>query len=255
MAAQSPVTHNVYVLAPARAPRGAGGPLAQGADAWTPGEKKSRKLTLAVLEYVHGRLALFSEMGVRVRVHRVRGSDLEDPRLVAAMKDRGITSLPALLTPNGAYCGNNRIRDVYDKNVQEFRAWKRVQGPAAGLAPEDDLAAFYRSEMTFERAAADDGLGDGDEIGEGGGMMDAFRHTMRRREPPAARRDNVGAGDNDDTMDALIDRMAGGIGAQAFAGGEAPGALGGDSLDLDAGGDVQDDLMERAYWANQELTM
>jgi len=269
-----PVVHNLYVLV-------------VGGNAAAPNDRKGRELTLAILKYIHDRLPVFTKMGVNIRVHKVNKSDLGNARLVAAMERRGISSLPALVTPNNTYVGNRSIGGVYEKNIAEYQAFRR-QGTEAptGIAQDDDaLASFYRSEMTFEKAADDDGLGndgdgignDGDGIGEGGDMMDAYRQMMQRRETretkgpgrgqpappkrggapaPARRPDNVApraGGTGDSTMDSLIDRMAGDIDAQTFEDAFAGG--GGDSLDLDGGMNAQDDLMEKAYWANQELTM
>lgn len=272
-----PVVHNLYVLTVGGAARAAN-------------DQKSRDLTLAILKYVHERLEIFTTMGVKIRVHKVKKSDLANPRLVEAMKARGISSLPALVTPNSTYVGNRAIGDVYEKNIMEYEAWKRrdVEGPS-GMVAEDDLASFYQDEMTFERAAQEDDLGDeGDGIGEGGDMMDSYRSMMQKREgreqrpggprppqprppagsggrppagsggnPPARRPDNVArGGSGDDILDSLIDRMAGDIDSQTFEQAFAGG--GGDSLDeegLDTGGNAQDDIMESAYWANQEMSM
>ena len=257
-----PVVHNLYVLV-------------IGGNTAAPNDKKSRELTLAILQYVHDRLPLFNKMGVKIRVHKVKKSDLGNPRLVEAMKRRGITSLPALVSPNNTYVGNRAIGEVYEKNIAEYQAFLRkdVEAPT-GMAPDDDdLASFYRSEMTFEKANNDDGG-----LGEGGDMMDNYRSMMQRREtretkdpgrgqtapsrpaaapsraPASGRRgDNVSGASGDSSMDSLIDRMAGDIDSQtfedAFAGGD------GDSLDLDGGNSAADDLMEKAYWANQELSM
>lgn len=257
-----PVVHNLYVLVVDK-------------QATAPNEMKSRELTLRILNFIHGRLALFTEMGIKIRVHKVRKSDLQNQRLAQAMKAKKISSLPALVTPNNTYLGNREIEEVYEKNVQEFNAWKRrgVESPA-GLAPEDELDTFYQSEMTFERAEADGG-DDDDTIGEGTDMMDSYRMMVQKREtrdasrprggrpPPAksaaprpaapSRPNNLGQGATD-SMDNLIDRMAGEIDAQTLEDAFSDG--GGDSLEDDTPGvNAQDDLMERAYWANQELSM
>jgi hypothetical protein len=259
------VVHNLYVLV-------------VGENAAAPNSRKGRELTLAILKYIHDRLPVFTKMGVNIRVHKVKKSDLGNARLVEAMKRRGISSLPALVTPNNTYVGNRSIGEVYEKNIAEYQAFLRqgTEAPTGIAQDDDDLASFYRSEMTFEKAADDDGLGDdGDGIGEGGDMMDSYRQMMQRRETkgpgrgqtapghaappkrggapaPARRPDNV-APRAGGTMDSLIDRMAGDIDAQTFEDAFAGG--GGDSLDLDGGTNAQDDLMEKAYWANQELSM
>ena len=247
-------------------------------------DRKSHALTLEVLRYVHGHLAAFRQMGLDVRVNRIRSQDLQNAKLVAAMQKRGITRLPALTTPNNVYLGFNEIQDIYDRNVKEFAAvGRRGERAVEGASLEDDLTSFYQDEMTFERAeedAQEEGIG-----GEGGDMMDDYRRMMERRErsgaarpkpggggrpmpsAPDARRaapprgaahpgrpDNVGSARPVDPEDAeiqeTIDRLARDIDdnfrSQAFASG------GGDSYDDgEGGGDFQDDLMEAAFYANQ----
>ena len=245
------IIHNLYVLV-------VGGP------AHGPNDQKSRDLTFAILEYIRDHIPIFTEMGIKVRVHKIKKSDLSNPQLVQAMKSRGITSLPALTTPNNTYVGNRLIEDVYEHNIQEYKAWKR-QGieEHAGIAPEDDLVSFYRSEMSAERAAEDNDRGE-DSIGEGGDILDSYRVAMQRRESrnprtsggpvaptrepsthiarPPRRPNNISSGSSNDTM-------AGQTFGQAFTSEDI------DSEEIDTGGSSQDDLMENAYWTNQESSM
>jgi hypothetical protein len=234
-------------------------------------DSKSRNITLSALKYVHTRTEAFSKMGITVRVNRIRSQDLHDPRLVEAMRHRGITRLPALTTPNNVYIGLKSIIDIYERNLGEFAArTRRGESDVAGIEPESDLEAFYRGEMTFAGAeddAQEAGMGEGDE------MMNSYRHMMERRDsggPPSAGRpaisgldatshatpgrpNNIRSSREVDPEDAeiqdTIDRLASDIDVnlrqRAFAGG------GGDSLDDDGDGDsFQDDLMERSYYAN-----
>jgi hypothetical protein len=250
--------------------------------------QKGRQLTLQALQYIHSRLQVLATMGIKVRVNKIRKSDLANPRLVAAMKKEGITRLPALVTPNNVYVGNREIMDVYEKNVKEFEAWnRRDEKKVSGLAPEDDLRSFYAEEMTFERAAHDQ---DGAEtMGETSDMMDSYRKMMVRREQsakhrtpgrpapaslpaehqgapaslpaeyqgaPAPRRaDNVSLNpENDPDTAMLIDRLAADIDSQTFD--QAFSGGGGDTHDSsDRTGSAQDDLMEAAFWANQDTSM
>lgn len=250
----------------------------------------SRRLTLIVLRYVRDNLAVFTSMGVRVQVHRVRRADLANPRLVEAMKRRGIGSLPALVTPNKTYVGNSAIIGLYAQNIAALRAGRgeggkagksgKAGGGGGGKNPpiddeDDELAAFYGEEMTFSKAGADDSLDD-EAIGENGSgmdMMGAYQARMRTREKadasPAggagpgpggggaggARRDNVAA--DEESISALVGRMAGGRADSAEAAG-GPGGLGGGGApgeEDDEGGDTPQDLMmEQAFWENQELS-
>ena len=262
------VTHNIYVK------------VVTGADA----DHKSRGITIDVLKYVHSRLPMFARMGLTVKVNKIRSEDLQNPRLVEAMRKRGITRLPAMTTSNSVYIGLKEISDVYERNIKEFAAVaSRGEHPVEGFLPEDDLDNFYRNEMTFDRANEDEqetGIGEGDE------MMDSYRHMMEHREnkgpgssrlaagrpvsttgnfrsapprpPSSVRPDNIAPpprrpvdaedAEIQDTIDRLARDIDDGTRERAFAGG------GGDSLD-DDGADPQDDLMERAYWSNQSETL
>lgn len=234
-------------------------------------DAKSRSITLSTLKYVHSRLQTFSNMGLVVRVNKIRSQDLQDSRLVDAMRRRGITRLPALITPNNVYLGLTEISDIYERNIGEFAATNRREEHAVtGSELESDLDSFYRSEMTFAQAEDDDKETG---IGEGEDMMNSYRDMMEQREgstprPPTAGRpmaslgdrnpapvrsapgrpDNVRSADPEDAeIQETIDRLSADIDdnlrSRAFAGG------GGDSLD-DDGDSFQDDLMERAYYAN-----
>lgn len=255
-------------------------------------DSKSRLITLEILKYVSSRIAMFRRMGIVVQVKKVRPVDLQNAKLLAAMKGRGITRLPALTTLNNVYLGYKEISDVYERNIREFNAMKgREEKAVVGAAPDADddqydLQAFYKDEMSFERAdedAQETGIGESDD------MMDSYRTMMERREqsesgrrkpgrpaaaagapagqgrsapPPAgaarARPDNIAAppparrpapSDPDDaeimeTIDRLARDIDEGTRTRAFS------ASGGDSLDDDGGSDIQDELMERAYYSN-----
>jgi len=263
-------THNIYVK------------VVTGDDV----DHKSRGITLGVLKYVHSRLPMFAQMGLIVKVNKIRSEDLQNPRLVEAMRKRGITRLPAMTTSNSVYIGLKEISDVYERNIKEFTAVaSRGEHPVEGFLPEDDLDNFYRNEMSFDRVNEDEqesGIGEGDE------MMDSYRHMMEHREnkgpghsrqtasrpvsttgnfrsappppPSSIRPDNIAPPSRrpvdaedveiQDTINRLARDIDGGMRERAFTGG------GGDSLDDDDGGaDPQDDLMERAYWSNQSETL
>lgn len=261
-ASTGPVTHHAYVLV-------------VNANQRAPTDVKSRKLTLRILTYIKAQLPIFGQMGVRILVHKIRRADLQKPKVREAMRGKGITSLPAVVTPNETYAGAESIIALYDRNIETYQAWaRRSEEPAGGGTPEDILDDFYRKEMSFDRVEQDDAtIGDG--MDEGGGMMGAYRNMQQRREvfdaqrnvrgggdgipdpapvrSAATRRDNVGSDDGPGPHDSLADRMSGEISPQtrdaAFGGG------GGDSFDDGGAGDAQDDMMAKQYWANQEMSM
>lgn len=147
----------------------------------------SYDLTLDVLKYVHSRLPQFREMGIAVVVEKLSKALLADARLKAALKRRGVTHLPALVTGVNVYLGPEEIKDVYERNLKEFMAYGRREeaAPEGAELGRDDLGSYYAEEMTFERAE-DDTEEAG--IGETAGMMDQYRAMMERREAMAAAR-------------------------------------------------------------------
>jgi hypothetical protein len=53
-------------------------------------------------------------LGIAVEVCRIRPCDIRNPRVLAALRRRGITSLPALLAEGRAHVGLNAIGAYYD---------------------------------------------------------------------------------------------------------------------------------------------
>ena len=145
-------------------------------------DAKNREITLELLKYIHSQKPTFAQMGLAVKISKVRSQDLQAPRLVEAMRERGITRLPALVTPKNVFIGLKAIVDVYEQNIKEFDAVLRRREPPGAKKDEDDeddLTNYYRGEMESERDDADD---DEKGIGEGGSMMDSYRQMMEHRE-------------------------------------------------------------------------
>jgi hypothetical protein len=152
----------------------------------------AREATLQALRYLRGARAVLAQMGIAVRVNKLRASDLQNARLHAALARRGITRLPALTTPRGTYVGFAAIRDLYERNIRAFLgagggARGRAADGAAG-SPEGDLDRFYREEMTFARAEQDSRQGEGALGDESGEMLDGYHRMMMLRKPPAERK-------------------------------------------------------------------
>jgi hypothetical protein len=149
-------------------------------------DARSREFTLQVLKYIHGRLSLFAKMGLQIKVHKITTHDLQNPRLRAAMGKKGITRLPAMTTPTHLYLGVAQIIDVYERNIKEYTAVQRREDrKVEGLAREDDLDAFYRDEMSFERAEDDEKEAS---IGESDDMMSAYQSMIKRRDESSMKR-------------------------------------------------------------------
>jgi len=244
-------------------------------------DEKSQKLTLSILQYVNDIKAVLGQMGITVKVESIKSTSLQSPALVAAMKKRGITRLPALRTKTDVYLGDQEIRTVYDRNIREYEAvGRRDERPTQEDVPDDDLVAYYMDEMTFDRAEEDtEELG----LGESENMMDAYRDMMDRREKsrahvrppqpgrthgpregparrptaaPRARPDNVRApavrrpvdpeeAEIQETIDRLSRDIDQGFRDRVFNPGD------GNVIDDDGDENIKDDLMEAAYWGNQ----
>lgn len=235
-------------------------------------DEKSREITLSALKYFQARMDLLANMGVKLRVNKIRSQDLRNSQLVESMRRRGITRLPALITPDSLHIGLKEIVSLYDSNIEAYHASRAKPGARAAKPAADNLEMFYKNEMTMERAEEDskeEGIGEGDD------MMDSYRRMMERRggsetsrRPPSAGRpasapapgpaprpqasmrpDNVAPLSAEDAeIQETIGRLARDIDPslheRAFASG------GGDSLEDDGDGDPQDDLMEQAYLMN-----
>lgn len=255
-------------------------------------DKKSQKYTLSLLHYIHGRIKILKEMGIQVKVNKISASDLQNAKLNAAMKKKGITKLPAMTTPTGVYLGVDEIADVYERNIREFTAnQRRDEKKVAGIVQEDDLDSYYRDEMTFERAEEDE---EEPGIGEDGDMMSAYHSMVQRRDELNAKRKPTRApargeqkgerparpdrggrpgagrpgttparpgqstrpdnlGGDDDEISTMINRMSSDIDSGTMETAFQSG--GGDSLEGGGDGDsAQDRIMESAYWANQEAS-
>lgn len=275
------MTHDLYVHL-------AGDPSGGSEQGW-----QARQRTLEILHYIDSRLGVFHEMRLFVRVHKVRGGDLRQSRLKAAMERRGISSLPALVTPNNTYLGVSAIGGVYEKNCRDFAEWKQKQPgggpgrPPLPLRPEEDLASFYRREMGGGDGEDGDGDGDDDDaMGEGGDIMDSYRAMMTQRETgrgaplsgggravrgaavpsrgaprgadPSGRANNVGRaeGEGREEFSNLVSRMGGDIDSRTRTAAFAGGGGDEDGDDGAMGGNpAQDDLMEQAYWGNMEESL
>ena len=245
--------------------------------------------TMAVLRFIVRHISVVRQMGVKLRAHKISAADLQDDRLVAALQKRGVTRLPALVTPSQAYLGAQSIIDLYQRNIKEFTAQGPGAGPRAGpgagprgrpAPPPTDLDSFFHQEMHGSDGNVD--LQDDDGMGEGSNMMDTYRQMVARREGGAAgpprphtprrnpgergttprappkmggRPDNVRDDHDDiqDTVDQLARNVRGPPPRAAPPPRPAPPPPAGTpQFDDDDEHNPQDDLMERAYLANME---
>jgi hypothetical protein len=142
----------------------------------------ARQRTLELLDYIVRELPALRAMGVRVVARAVDDSGGSAPA-AAALRARGVKSLPALVTPNNVYEGVAEIGQVYAENLAAFRAARR-----AAAAPEDDL----RQQQMAALGAGDDNEEQG--VGEEGDIMKNYQAEMQRRSLRAPKAGGPGGG-------------------------------------------------------------
>lgn len=244
------------------------------------GETKSHAFNIEVLNYLVKIKPFLRQMGIAVDVMKVEESSLSNQRLKQAMLSKGIRSLPALKTQKGVYLGVQSIKELYNRNVDDFKRSRKQD-----TGGDSDLDAYFR--RTLDAKAEDD---DDDEtaIGESGEMMTQYQSLMQRRDEAQARRrpgsrlpepdvrqtripqrgqapqrgpapqdrgHNVGSDPDDIKMEALMeesDPMPGpGVSASTLSAsrGADPDDEPGESTS------EEDRRMEEAYWSNQEASL
>jgi hypothetical protein len=240
--------------------------------------------SVRVLQFLAKVKPWLRRVGIAHRIQKIEASMLAHPKLVRALESKGITTFPALKTPNRLFLGVAGIVKVYraliadiqkfDKQAASGRTDSAVGrrgmgtfgsnplGPAAGSS--DPYRDFIASELSFDSAEREPG---DDSIGDGGSdsMMTRFRDMQQSRSKMnESRKKGTGAfvsepghsgnvdpgptdnvGDND-----LIDRLIS----------TSTDDVTQDVLDraFTVGGDVDDareEVMVRAFWENQRETL
>lgn len=209
----------------------------------------SREITLKLLKFIYANLHTLQSMGVTVMVNRVRSMDLQNSLCIEAMRKKGITRLPALVTPNNIFIGLQNIVDLYNKNITAFTSMRSPARPPPRPQPST-IEDFYKSEMTMAKAARDS---EDDTVGEGDNMMKAYQKMMTKRENPSARKRGAAMTASNEREDNVLMEE------------DDMGKLGGDvDTDLmnkaftshtneDGDNGYQDDFMLRSYLANNGL--
>lgn len=206
---------------------------------------KKKNLTLSILRYIHQKLPIIKQMGVKIQVHKIKKSELSSKRLVKAMKKRGISSLPALVTPKSTYIGNESIRELYEKNITEYNTFLNSKTNLGNNTTEsggDDLDNYFQNEIKVGDNESEGGMDEDEDPSNN--MMENYRKMLQRREggnktqqqpkpeqeqhPHATREDNI------TDIPVMNSVMSSGNGDEG--------------MDENS----QDAFMEQAFWSNQE---
>jgi len=175
------VLHTLYVST--------GGADAPGSTA--PGSTAALATTLVVLRFIANNIKPINEMGITIKVVKIQPEALKNQRLIASMAARGITRLPALVTPKQVYIGTRAITDLYSKNIKSMREASAPRPPPPAprepRAPTDVDSSFNQERHGksggHSRGGNIDLSDDDDEMGGGGkDMMDTYRQQVARRD-------------------------------------------------------------------------
>ena len=230
--------------------------------------------TFKVLRFVAKVKPALQRMRIKISVTKLEVDMLAIPRVQQALRSKGVTAYPALLTPNRVYLGEEKIIAIYKRAYEDIMKLQRSRGLAGqgtaaqakafGGGTADDLYRDYiAGDMTLKAAMSDSG---DTAIGENrDDIMGKYHAMMKQREqahkkskgrapaykapggmpaPPGERRGAAAAApDNlaDDDIDSLISQVTAGPVTQ-------------DTLDKafkDEGGASDDDVLVRAFWENQ----
>lgn len=222
--------------------------------------------TIAVLQYFDKNIREINRMQVFLVIVKMKEEDL-DKDLVGKLAAKGITRFPALITDNGrVFLGVQKIRDLFDKNLQSYRkqdiAAAPKQGPTAETAgnteygTNPDLASYWKTLLNGKDQEDED-------INEN---RKDIERRMREYNPPKQRQKTNGKDlDNDPRLCQL---KSGGDrrGSQKPSQRAVPSPEDDENIQIDPVGqnvvdmlssveheerNAEDDRMERAMWENK----
>ena len=115
---------------------------------------------IEILRYVDKNIPILKQLGARVQVEKISNEEF-DEEMVNILKSKGITRLPAVITPDGnLLIGLKSIIDMFEKNLTNARNRARVGGVGgvggnninpqslnAEMGSNPDLNAFWMNEL------------------------------------------------------------------------------------------------------------
>lgn len=240
--------------------------------------------TVRVLQFLAEVKPWLRRVRITHKIQKIEASMLVHPKLVQALELKGITTFPALKTPNRLFLGVGNITKVYKALIADIQKavaqansgrtdsavgrrgmgafGSNPLGPAAGSS--DPYRDFIAGELSFQSAETEPG---DDSMGDGGSdsMMSRFRDMQQHRSKVNERRKKgtgafvaepgqsrpVDPGPVDNVADnALIDRLIS----------TSTDDVTQEVLDraFKSGGDAEDareEVMVRAFWENKSESL
>jgi hypothetical protein len=158
--------------------------------------------SIQLLRYLNKHISQINTLGAKVHIEKL-DKDAFDEDMVSALKRKGITRLPALMSPDGKnFIGLKNITELFDRNLQTLRNSSRISadldpygGPATGaeMGSNPDMNDFYMRELfngvdkhgqPIARVDKDEADNEGGDIGD---RMRAYERNI-----PSHRQGNSG---------------------------------------------------------------
>ncbi|MDF1728289.1 MAG: hypothetical protein P1U53_11135 [Sulfitobacter sp.] len=214
-------------------------------------------MTVNLLRFINEHATELKKAGVKIVPKMITADQLRDPRVVKALRAKGIQSFPALKTPNHIYMGLGNIIEVYKESLYQYNVWlnKQKSGGGAVTEPEDEYRQFVSSSMSFKAAKDTDDEAMVGNIDENKDMMGKMHEMVRKRQSRQAKSTGAStwgapAGGNPPTPS----RGASAVDAQ-YGGGTPDGGVTGGLIDkayADSGSDEPHiDALMKQYYENQ----
>jgi hypothetical protein len=245
----------------------------------SPDDKKQIALTRDILLFIKKHLSNINQMGIQFKVTALKTSILT-PNVKAVLKKKGVTRLPMLLTPKGAYGGPAAIKKLYMDNITRLQ--KAASVPLDDDDSGDAFQRYARGLMSKDRDGDDEESAIGDsaeDLKSKVASAMAQRKKQEEKRPGAGRRvaatadspppssqpqsrratlppdDEDAAGPSDEPPAPVRDEApttGTGVSHQTLkAAFQRTGDNDGDEMDVGGSSD-QDDKMMQAFWDNQE---
>ncbi len=156
--------------------------------------KDSGGPSIAILKYFDKNIERINAMGVTIVITKIDEDDL-DKDMVTDLAENGIARLPALITDNDKKFVGNKIKDVFDKNLQAYKRRDTASAPARSgsknmeFGTNPDLGAYYHKHLMEDKS---DEIDDANEIKKDIERKRREYQAPKHRIDPSKERDDIG---------------------------------------------------------------
>ena len=221
---------------------------------------ENKEITTALLKFISANIKIIERMGIKIQIEKITTSDLA---AIKKLQKIGITRLPALKTDMKIYIGYQNIISLYKENIDAFTTPQQVaqnkysgNGGNSDYVGDDMESHLQREIMRDEESDEEDPVPNNTQFSASIRQMEDRRRNFGLKNPqptvePQPRQQSqqprqqsqqqptknnkppVAVNNEADDIQKLVDRLA---------------------ADVDEEYNEQDKKMERAFWANADLT-